>query len=77
MLGLLERDRRVHGQLGLLIEVRGVGPLLLDLGEPRAQPDVLGRGELRARHVEVMQIEVDERGLAPAIELAIDLAEPA
>ena len=74
---LLERDRRVHRQLRLLVELRRLGPLLLDLGEPRAQRDVLVAGELAARHVEVVQVQVDERGLARAAEVAIDVAEPA
>ena len=67
----------MHRQLRLLVELRRLAPLLLDLGEPRAQRDVLVAGELRARHVEVVQIEVDERRLALATEVAIDVAEPA
>jgi len=33
--------------------------------------------ELAARHVEVVQVEVDERRLAHPPEVAVDLAEPA
>ena len=77
LLRALERDRGVHRQLRLLVELRRLAPLLLDLGEPRAQRDVLVAGELRARHVEVVEVEVDERRLARAAEVAIDLAEPA
>src|ERR1043165_4031663 len=76
---------QLYQQAGLLVELRGVAPLLLDLGEPGAQrARVLDRrggrlaaavaGELGARHVEVVEIEVDERGLAGAAEVAIDLA---
>src|SRR6185369_13167688 len=83
--------RRVDRQLGLLVQLRRVAPLLLDLGEPRAQrPRVVDRGrrraaggatafadQLRTRHVEVVQVEVDERGFAGAAQVAVDLAEPA
>ena len=52
----LERDGRVHRELRALIQRRGLAPLLLDLGEPRAQRDELIAGELAARHVEVVQV---------------------
>ena len=39
--------------------------------------DVAVAGELAARDVEVVQVEIDERRFARAAELAIDLAEPA
>src|SRR5262249_29882156 len=76
-LGALEGDGRVDRQLGVLVQLRRLAPLLLDLGEPRAKRDVVVADQLRARHVEVVQIEVDERRLAGAPEVAVDLAEPA
>ena len=75
LLRALECDGGVHRQLRLLVELRRLGPLLLDLGEARTQRDVLVRLQLRTCGIEIMQIQIYKRCFARAIEMTIDIAE--
>jgi hypothetical protein len=74
-LGLVPRDRGVGRPPGLGPRGRGVGPPLLDLGQPRAQ---LGRrGQAGLGLIEVVQVQVDEPGLAAAAQVAIAVGQAA
>jgi hypothetical protein len=77
LLGLLEADRGMHRHVLLGVELRRLAPALLHLEHARA----LGRSgfarEAVARQVEVVKVEIDVAGLAAALEVAVDLGQPA